>query len=391
MIQRLCSLLTAFALMWNPAEAAGKTPSPAPSAPERPAAPAVRLTQLQFADSAHGWVAGSIGDDPTTQIWRTSDGGKRWASAPIESGLQDAVFSFADGKHGWAIGSSECNMAAGTALCGRTTILHTSDGGKTWKGQWSIADRRAGANNEIQAIDENTAFVRVRSAIGKTTDGGQTWLDASVSDSGEAAPYRISFVDALTGYAAGGLGTECPDPGLVPSDANADCRAAVWKTKDGGRHWVKLANAPRLSGDWSPAAIRFPDRKHGFVLFVNPDTHGSLLYATDNGGGKWKLRNDKIPGIRPYPVKLEFVNPRVGYVPLSVGAGPVEGGLLKTVNGGTHFAKLQDPRLVSVQDADFHDPRTGWIIALNPERPESALLLGTKDGGGSWTDFTPGT
>ncbi|WP_080836298.1 WD40/YVTN/BNR-like repeat-containing protein [Cohnella massiliensis] len=369
------------------ASSASVSASNAPSGAETATPP--RLTRVQFVDSGHGFAAGTAEEDATSRLWRTADGGRTWASFPIEEGMREATFSFADEKNGWAIGPSECNQAGGDVLCGRMTILRTEDGGRSWRGQWTVADPRAGGDAEIQAVDRDTAFVRVRSAIGKTTDGGKTWLDASIENAEEAAPYHISFADAATGYAVGRLGTECPDPGLVPSDRDADCRAAVWKTKDGGRSWTLQRRAPKLGGEWTPAAVQFVDAGKGFALFVNPETRGSLLYATDNGGVRWKLRSDKLPGIRPYPAKLAFVSPRVGYVPLRTGAGPVEGGLMKTTDGGSTLVKLEDPRLVSVEDADFLDPQTGWIVAMNPDRPGSTLLLGTKDGGASWTDFTP--
>ena len=363
-------------------------PSAAPAPSASPASAALRLNEVQFTDTEHGWTAGFAGDNPLTNVWRTTNGGRTWLAAPLGNGVQDAAFRMADRQHGWAVGPADCRTVSGSPVCGKLSILHTDDGGETWTPQWSKSDPQAGSDNEVEAVNAETAYVRARTSVWKTTDGGKNWLDASIP-SAEAQPYRISFVDESTGFAAGRLGTECPARGMVPSTPNADCRTAVWKTTDGGKSWKKLNHAPRHGGAWYPADIQFVDKRNGYLLLVNPDTHGSLLYSTANGGIGWKLRNTKIPGVRPYPVKLDFVRPRVGYVPLSVGAGPVDGGLLRTVNGGAAFTKVQDPRLVSVEDADFLTARRGYVIALNPDNPASTLLLGTSNGGGTWTDLTP--
>ncbi|WP_027093201.1 WD40/YVTN/BNR-like repeat-containing protein [Cohnella thermotolerans] len=365
-----------------------QAPSPLPTASAEAAKPAIRLDQVRFADADRGWTWGTSGDDPSTTVWRTADGGKTWRSAPLGSGVRNATLAMTGAGRGWAVGPSDCRMASGSPVCAKLTILHTSDGGASWTPQWTKEDPKADADNELEAVNESTAYVRTRTSIRKTTDAGRNWIDVSIP-SAEAFPYEISFVDESTGYAAGRLGTECPGKGLVPSTPKADCRTAVWKTRDGGQTWKRLAHAPRQNGEWYPADIQFVDRRNGFLLLVNPNTHASILYVTSNGGVGWKPRNTKIPGIRPYPVKLDFLDPRVGYVPLSVGAGPVEGGLLRTVNGGTTFTKLKDPRLVSVEDADFLTARRGFVVAMNPDRPESRLLLGTADGGERWNDLTP--
>lgn len=377
-----------ISLLETPAPNQSPGPMPAPAPSPSPAPVALRLTEVQFADADRGWTveAAAVGAD--SHVWRTTDGGRAWRSAPLGDGIPDAKLDMASAKTGWAVGPADCRVVSGSSVCGKLTVLRTRDGGAAWTEQLSLSDPKAGTDNQVAAVSESTAYVRARGAIWKTTDGGRNWLDASIP-SAEAMPYRISFADETVGYAAGRLGKQCPDKGLAPSSPNADCKTAVWKTTDGGKSWRLLAHAPHQSGAWYPADIQFTDKRNGFLLLVNPDTHGSLLYSTSNGGIGWKLRNTKIPGIRPYPVKLDFLNPRVGYVPLSVGAGPVDGGLLRTVNGGASFIQVRDPRLVSVEDADFLTARRGFVVAMNPDNPASRLLLGTSDGGDTWTDLTP--
>ncbi|THF74828.1 beta propeller repeat protein [Cohnella fermenti] len=373
----------------NPSPIAAPPPSASPSPSAAPSnAASLKLNRVQFVDSNHGWTLGTSEGDTGTRVWRTDNGGKRWHSSLLPDNVQNASFQMADAKRGWAVGPSSCSEEAGATVCSKLSILNTKNGGDSWTVQWSKDDPKASADNEVAAVNDEAAFVRTGTRIWRTDNGGKEWTDVSLP-SAEASPYRISFPSDNIGYAAGRLGTACPGPGLVPSDANADCRTAVWRTKDGGRNWTLLANAPKLSGEWSPVDIQFTNEKNGFLLLANPNTHGSRLYRTTNGGVSWQLRNEKIPGIRPYPVKLDFVNAKFGYVPLSVGAGPVDGGLLRTMNGGSSFTKLDDPRLVSVEDTSFLSPQIGWAAAMNPQNPSASLLLGTTDGGRNWRDVTP--
>ncbi|MCC3375515.1 hypothetical protein [Cohnella sp. REN36] len=361
-------------------------PAPAPSSPQT--AP-LRLTVVQFVDIRTGWTLGMGSDQAaTTRIWQTKDAGQRWRSYLVP-GVEQAAFSFGDRKHGYVVGLQNCGTQSGETVCGRFAILHTDNGGAKWGEQYADAYADpSGAGIEVQALNAKQAIVRAGSRILRSDDMGRNWMDVSIPDK-QASPYRLSFVSPDTGYAVGRIGGACPARGAVPAEPNADCRTAIWQTRDGGSHWSRLSSAPNLSGEWSPVDIQFTDAKIGFALFANPDTHAAQLYASEDGGAAWKLRNDKLPGIRPYPVKLDFADPAIGWIPLSVGAGPVEGGLMRTGDGGLTFSKAPDARLVSVEDSDLIRPREGWVIAMNPDRPEGRLLLHTSDGGAVWHDRTP--
>jgi photosystem II stability/assembly factor-like uncharacterized protein len=348
----------------------------------------VRLTEVRFRDRLHGWTAGRIiGDEAAVRIWRTEDGGRHWTSRPLPE-VTEAAFDFADAQSGWAAGPSDCQVKEGQSRCRAIAILHTSDGGLMWAPQVSQKSRNADADNEVEAVSAETAFVRAGSRIWTTDNGGQSWDDVSLPDP-DASPYRIEFPDGRTGFAAGRDGPECPAKGSVPDRPDADCRVAVWATTDGGNKWTRLSSAPQKNGEWYPADLQFLDDRTGWLLLVNPDTHAAALYATSDGARTWTARSGRLPGIRPYPVRLAFVNEREGWVPLSVGAGPIEGGLMGTSDGGETFQPVGTRTLISVEDADRLDPQTGWIIAMNPKRPEASRLLGTEDAGSRWTDLTP--
>src|SRR5579864_1660032 len=97
------------------------------------------LSAVAYPASAqfNGWV---VGDNGT--ILHTSDGGATWR--PQASGMSDALFgvSFVDTNNGWAVGEP-------------AAILHTSNGGATWSHQTSGT-----ANNllGVSFVDANNGW-----------------------------------------------------------------------------------------------------------------------------------------------------------------------------------------------------------------------------------------
>lgn len=80
----------------------------------------VAILSIIFVDSLHGWYLARPSSTPQKSFVRTtSDGGVTWtqqAELPHASGI-----FFSDINNGWATGQDE--------------VLHTSDGGKSWKSQ----------------------------------------------------------------------------------------------------------------------------------------------------------------------------------------------------------------------------------------------------------------
>src|SRR6185436_4431461 len=115
-------------------------------------------------------------------------------------------------------------------------ILHTADGGRTWKAQKSAVPPEKHLFG-VHALDARTAWVVGDwGAIAVTHDGGETWDDRSLGTAVvkvEESPgrttttltddvilYAISFPDAQHGFMVGEFGT-------------------VLATADGGETWMK--------------------------------------------------------------------------------------------------------------------------------------------------------
>lgn len=127
---------------------------------------AERLRSVYFVDHNHGWVVGFNGT-----ILATTDGGASWK--PQVSGTQVVLNSiyFIDAAHGWTVG-------------GRGTILATTDGGASWKpqvsgietGQMELGYFVYPTLYSVCFVDANHGWTSSNSGvILATSDGGATW------------------------------------------------------------------------------------------------------------------------------------------------------------------------------------------------------------------------
>jgi photosystem II stability/assembly factor-like uncharacterized protein len=118
---------------------------------------------LFFQNARVGFMTGDKGS-----ITRTVDAGVTWTPqlSPVKNDLQDLVFV---GKSGWAVGADN-------------TILSTADNGKTWTEQRSGMEAKYLLNG-VAFLNDKIGWVigyRIRNSnnlavILHTQDGGQTW------------------------------------------------------------------------------------------------------------------------------------------------------------------------------------------------------------------------
>lgn len=200
------------------------------------------LYAVKFATAAHGWAVGEFGT-----ILHTPDGGKTWRAQV--SATTEPLFGvdFVDEKHGWAVGRSGI-------------ILHTVDAGRTWVRQKSGVD-----DKHLFRVDFVDAEFGI--AVGDwgtillTRDGGRTWRVNSLPN--DVIINGVCLLDRSRGWIAGELGM-------------------IMATEDGGETWVE-----RRSGvDKTLFAIRFADANTGWAVGID-----AVILQTADGGRTWQLRN----------------------------------------------------------------------------------------------------
>ena len=296
------------------------------------------------------------------------------------------------------------------AMCGCET------GRKSKSGRWQ-AVRRADWEArfyDVFFIDENTGWTvgnndgsslseELESTIAHTTDGGATWEPQS-SGVFEHPLRKIHFVDALTGWIAGGNGIVIHTKNggkdwerqrtntfndlidiqfLTPREgwAVGDWGTAL-HTLDGGTTWTKrglgLGERDSLWG------VYFLDRKHGWIV-----SQGSSIYHTRDGGETWDWQKSPVG----YALSdVHFVNRTTGWI---IGDRRT---ILKTEDGGQTWNYLtqgsnkrhltvygQPERMERVPlhsfllyDLCFVDENNGWIVG------DLGVVLYTRDGGMTW-------
>ncbi|MCP4716814.1 MAG: hypothetical protein GY868_16955 [Deltaproteobacteria bacterium] len=154
------------------------------------------LLSISFVDKEYGWAIGNF-----ATIVHTRDGGATWVSQSVED---DRIFSkvyFVDRRNGWVVGE-------------RGAMLHTADGGATWTDvvpeffvretlEEEYDNPRQGLFGVYFTDRDHGWICGVDSIIMHTSDGGTTW---KVINKGQDILYNIQVVGDR-GWAVGTQGT----------------------------------------------------------------------------------------------------------------------------------------------------------------------------------------
>lgn len=222
----------------------------------------------------------------------------------VLANLRDVYF--VNSSYGWIVGDGG-------------TILHTSDGGTTWVSQ--VIEE----NEDLKAlsfVDTLTGWVVGKNgALFHTSDGGKGWTR---QDSKTVLSLNdVHFVNRNTGWAIGGMQTS--DNGIM---------GVIIGTTDGGNSWNELVD-PKRGGY---LGMFFWDEKNGWVvggkrLLDNFDE--DIILHTTNSGVTWE--EQYTPRIGPLR-RVLFLDERTGWI---VGDSPLEGGALRTIDGGLNWYQVK--------------------------------------------------
>ncbi|MFQ6042901.1 MAG: WD40/YVTN/BNR-like repeat-containing protein, partial [Candidatus Poribacteria bacterium] len=248
-------------------------------------------------------------------------------------------------------------------------ILHTEDGGKTWKFQTSGTGEnlnRVHFGNEyvgLAAGDNGTLLI--------TLDGGKRWTK---QDSGTDKDLRgISFVgDTL--FAVGEKGVAIKYE--VESLAKPELIAALTQPKTAVEPEVPVVvEEPKIeTGLWEVVRqlegaadytdVFFVDENQGWAVGVD-----GVIVHTEDGGKIW-IRQDS--GTKSPLRSVWFLNANEGWV-----SGP-NGTLLYTTDGGATWQPKELKAKENLGRIYFVDDKHGWITK------GQGSFLHTDDGGENW-------
>jgi photosystem II stability/assembly factor-like uncharacterized protein len=296
------------------------------------------LSAIVFGDAQNGWAVGVPG-----VILHTSDGGLTWRRQPVR-GLEPAPAANPQGpdiSDVAAVGADHAWLVLGGA---EGFIYATDDGGRHWRRQRYVKPALA----LITFADDRHGWAAFNGVM-RTTDGGEHWTQ--VFPSGSTTVGGLTCTDARHVWATHG--------------------DAVLSSSDGGRTW----RSRRVDPHFSLGAIEFADPQHGWVLgeddarAANPDGNPpAVIVRTSDGGRSWQVQRFGVtdPNTKRILFALAFANSTVGWV---LGYddngtdGPQPRVLLRTADGGASW-QVQDPLNVlanpqsmpnSAQDAGLWD------------------------------------
>ena len=278
------------------------------------------------------------------QLLHTDDGGSSWKEVPSPIvGISKA--SFINSNQGWLINNDG-------------EVYRTTDAGRTWQKISQLINQQSlfYTPQQIQFVDETHGWISETYSIWRTEDGGLNWdLCFTSKRGGPSQPGSASFIDARNGWV-------CADKELYHSD-------------DGGKTWHRQP----LPVETTCSDVFFVDERTGWAS-VRPS---GGIYRTDDGGQNWQHQlgptEDNNFGID----SLYFLNRENGWAvgrvwPKSIGKEATRGIVFQTENGGKSWQTIEvgeDETFYS--EIHFSDAHNGWTFARDK-------IYRTQDGGATW-------
>lgn len=323
---------------------------------------------MVFTGSNAGWLPVDSGAAPLPGgILITRDGGRNWQPAGFDKGWSIEAVSPVSSRECWAIGELP-NIG--------NFLIHTTDGGKTWRQLLPALRPTSGISFSDPGNGTGIGLPSDWGAVLRTADGGKSWTEIN---SPGARPLAVSFPFPKEGWIVAG---DPGDPGRI-----------LLRTSDGGSTWdtiARLTLKPDMLAPYQPY-LQFFNRQAG--LWQTADWPSVILAGTADGGKTWQKQMDlrRPPGSS---AKICFTSPRHGFAVLETssktGPGQRNGyNLMKTADGGRTWTTVKHlDRSYWVQCLSFVTPEDGWILAArNPfTNRQQNEVMHTSDGGATWQE-----
>ena len=269
----------------------------------------------------------------------------------------------------------------------------TENAGVTWKPLFDTQGSYSIGVVEIAPSDEKTIWVGTgennaqRSVafgdgVYKSTDGGKTWKNMGLKDSGHISQIWIDPEDADTVIVAaqGPLWSEGGDRGL-------------YKTQDGGASWDLILEIDEHTGinefvvhPDNPdmiVASSYQRRRHVWVL-INGGP-GSGVHRTSDGGETWSKVSAGLPSDDMGRIGLAMAPSKPDMIYAIIEGQPKEQGVYRTSDFGQNWEKRSGHITTSPQ---YYNE-----LVVDPQDPDTLYSLDTFtkrsiDGGKTFTDLS---
>jgi photosystem II stability/assembly factor-like uncharacterized protein len=249
-------------------------------------------------------------------ILLSDDNGKSWRQVPVPANAALTGVSFIDARQGWAVGHD-------------AVILHTVDGGESWKLQHADPELEQPLMDVLFTDASHGVAVGAYGLYLETSDGGASWNDRKISDD----DFHFNAIIAPT-----------PETRLLVGEAGT-----LFHSTDAGVTWQPIESP--YDGSFFDALALGPQS----FLIYGLQGH---IYRTDDAGASWvKVESGTTAGLMGGTVLAD------GTVEL-VGA---QGAILTSRDGGRSFSISKRPDRVAL--ADIVQAGNGTVILLGEAGP----------------------
>jgi photosystem II stability/assembly factor-like uncharacterized protein len=314
------------------------------------------------------------------------------ATAPASPAPYPDTAAFWDLQHGLLVLRTAC--AGGDTACRAGVIERTDDSGRTWH----VVDRVAARLSALAVAGSQVAWVSeagsgcgagpgscAASTLLRTTDGGRSWTEVM----SRTPVSSVSPASATTAWAVAG------PPGIAAG-------TMLVRSADGGQTWQQRGDPCGAVVGVAPFAVDFAGPINGWLICTGvpaTDMQPKAFLSTDDGGITWQLQSDTCG---PF-ARTAGTLPCVGYQPgislLPDGHGWMwlnRGSLSATTNGGITWswigASVVSTDTNEVQSASLVSNVDGFLLISRPESQTACTavscgpqLLTTNDAGRTWT------
>ncbi len=282
-------------------------------------------------------------------VWKVQDSGTTEDLTSVH---------FVDKNNGWVVGTSEI-------------ILHTNNGGETWKIQRKNEGRKDHIFHDIHFVNKNVGWVTggyklgddARSFIRYTQNGGDIWsVQRCVEDE---IFYSIHFVNTKEGWVVGG------------KKFGEDFKGIILHTNNGGNTWgTQTVTATGYLFD-----IQFLNENNGYAVgsIEENKTLKGIILSTQNGGVDWNIEKKIEYGML---FDIHFINQDNGWI---IGNSWITGEIvLHTSNGGITWGTQSTNITTWIRSAHFLDSNNGWIVGGGGVVVGGGVIFHSSNGGKSW-------
>jgi len=282
---------------------------------------------------------GLLGSDDGGDTWS-------WTTAPTSS----PAMTFINPEDGWLVVPDVSQE--GTDYYLTMIVLHTQDGGQTWRVQSNTTPAKGYYTIDLDALtvqfvdsqhgwilgdDLEIPGMGDRAGLWRTVDGGETWQLLDVEYNVQA----MHFVDPLRGWLAA---------------------YGIWRTIDGGDTWTR-----QQTPSDSFYGLFFLDENLGWAVGL-----GGKVIRTLDGGETWlACETGSSANMRA----VHFADAQHGW---AVGGAGI---ILRSSDGGIVWTAQQSGSVGKLSQVHFWDAQRGMAAGDD--------LLLTTDGGQTWTVQRP--